>query len=177
MSRTTIYVFTQEGPWTESADFSNSWRSGYFIWKSLQEKYLPKFTGQYLMLPNILKEVWGLARAESPATEAEKVCLLTTFDYAIALREDFEQVAEALREFENTYGLKGLSNLREQAVYLEKLKDRDDVVAVGWQQTSCGDNLWWFQPEGDDEGRPYNLKTEDKHWNIFEEEEEPVVKP
>lgn len=173
MSRTTIYVFTKDGPWTEYKEFSNSWRSGYFIWKSLQERYLPEYNGKYLMTPEIIEKVWDLGRLDtSPASEVEKVCMLTTFDYALAYREDFRQVAEAYREFEKTYGLSGLSTLGAQASVLEKLAEREDVVAVGWQQTSVSENLWWVQPDDEeDDGRPYNLKTDTKHWNIFEEEE------
>jgi hypothetical protein len=173
MSRTTIYAFYAGRPWEVAGEFSNSWGSGYFIWKALQEKYLPQHNGTHILKPEIAKEIWGLAHAGTPASEAERLVLLTTFDYALARRSKFHEIAQALREFKAEH-YKGdvVCSLGEQADLLDKLARDESIQAAGWQQTSCGDNLWMVRDDKDeDEERHYDPAVDGKHWYIGEEEE------
>jgi hypothetical protein len=149
MSCTEMVFFNKDGAASEKIELENSWRGAMAIWSFLSEKYLHR----KLSFGSNIQEVVNLCDNETVSIQ-EKICLMTTLDKVLVKEENFEKVLMAFRAFE------GNTSLKEQADVLES---RDDVIAVGWNQTSVSENFWL------DREKPYNCITEEEHWWLFEE--------
>jgi hypothetical protein len=118
-----------------------------------------------MMNDNAMKEIWNLADDEK-VSDTDKIALMSTFDRVVVKKEYFDTVIKAFNEFD------GQTSLKEQSDILEKMKSDDDVIAVGWNQTSVNGDTWanfgGYDEEKDDY-LPYNINTGEKHWFMFEE--------
>lgn len=191
MSCTEIYAFDIKGNAYLFGTVSNSWRGAMAIWRYLEEKYLPPYIPNYMRSLGVttaeeckrqmnfvptrcsacqirdMQEIWDLC--DSPKlSEAERICLYTTFDRYLIKKEDIPRVVKAFKEFE------GDTSLKAQAEILEKAYKDDNCMAIGWNQTSvCADN--WGTYGGYDQELdkviPYNCLNDDNHDWIFEEME------
>jgi hypothetical protein len=186
MSRTTIYVFDDNGNAEEYEDINNSWRGAVAIWNFLEEKYPPQFRPKYVPedVPDFLieefcrfkpkrtgsdlsdmQEIWELVNSSEVET-VDKICLATTFDNVVVRTEEIDKIIEAFRAFQ------GDSSLREQAGILERIKNEGNFIAVAWNQTSVCESPWVVYDEEEDTCEPYNLYTGNKHCFLFDELEE-----
>ena len=152
MSYTEMVFFNKEGVASENTEIENAWRGAMAIWSMLSEKYLNK----RLSFGGNIQEVVNLCYNKTVSLN-EKICLMTTLDRVLVKKENFTKIIKAFREFE------GNTSLKEQADILES---QDDVIAVGWNQTSVCPNVWV------DGEKPYNCLAEEEHWWLFEELQE-----
>jgi len=183
MSYTELFKFNKKGEAEDLGEVHNAWRGAMAVWRILDKKYLPPFTPEWAKSIGetdreysrasdmiAIKEIWGLQH-NNDVSKSDKIVLGTTFDNVIVNKENMPLVISAFKEFE------GETNLLEQAEILEEALKDEDVIAVAWNQTSvCGDN--WTNiggyDEDEDEYVPYNILTQDKHWELFQEDEEEV---
>lgn len=182
MSYTEIYAFEKDGNACFYSEVRNAWRGAMAIWRTLEEKYLlslPFPSGWSLVNrdrnyysrttatitdADAMKEIWDLAKDER-LSENERIVLKTTFDYVVVKKEDLPKVIDAFNDFE------GETSLKEQAEILVKMFNDDDVIAVGWNQTSVNGDTWGNFGGYDEEKYediPYNILTMDKHWFLFD---------
>lgn len=172
MSCTEIYAFNREGNACYVADIHNAWRGAMAVWRDMEERHLPPkiYYGRKMSRLSGFNtkdadEVWGLFdNKEIP--EHERIVLGTTFDKCLVRKENFPKVIEAFRKFG------GNTSLPEQAEVLEKLVADDDCIAVGWNQTSVNGNSWSSKGgynEETDESIPYNCKTMNDHFWLFDD--------
>ena len=111
-----------------------------------------------------IKEVWDLSLKDG-VSKIDKICLRSTFDNVVVLKEDLPELLNAFRNFE------GETSLKEQAdVIEEELKNDPELLAIAWNQTSVNGGAWESE-EIDDDGNylPYNLLKSEKHWTLFED--------
>lgn len=191
MSVTEIYVFRKDGFARYYAGIRNAWRGAIAIWSFLEEKYLPPYIPDYVtgcnwyypsitpqeverqlgykptrLAPSIKKgnnptqEIWDLAD-DLRLSRYERIVLHTTFDHCLIKKEDIPTVVKAFRAFE------GETSLPEQAEILERIAQEDDVIAIGWNQTSvCADNWGCFGDCDQEEENclPYNCLHPSERW-------------
>jgi len=175
MSSTEIYKFKKNGDAEFIGETKNAHRGAMSVWSHLEKKYLPpvmKFgkaiPRRFLFLEKeSVNDIWALHKTDT-ISETEKICLLSTFDNAIAQKDGLRDLIKAFREFD------GETSLKEQADIIEKEFDEDnDLLAIGWNQTSVNDDTW-LNIGGYDEDKeksiPYNIFKGNEHWFIFEDE-------
>lgn len=156
MSYTEMFGFDKKGDAYNLADIKNSWRGAVAAWNYIYNKYVG---GDF---PMFGEEGFKQFPANfDKMEEVDQIVLLTTYDYALIKREDFQKVINAFRDF------KGDTSLKEQADIIEESLEDEDCIAIGWNQTSVnGDN--WCNYGGydneNDECIPYNINTGSKHW-------------
>lgn len=184
MSYTELFAFDKTGNASKVEDIRNAWLGAMKIWRILESKYLPEYRLEYPLsdffkrenpdfVPSRtsdmkdIKEIWELAYDER-LLEHERIVLLSTFDNVLVKRENFVRLIEAFRKFEPG------TSLPEQADVIEEESMKDDVIAIGWNQTSINADNWEYYDidEETDEGIPYNCLSGEKHWWLFEGLEE-----
>lgn len=197
MSYTEIYGFKKDGTAFLAGEIKNAWRGAPAIWGILEERYLPPYIPDYIKYcnwyredmsyeeiverngfqptrnssppfgeHNPMKEIWDLNQRED-ISWPDLIALYTTYDNALAKRENFKAIIDAFDTFE------GKTSLPEQARVLERLLADEDCIAVGWNQTSVNADNWCNigEPDEDGDATPYNCLTGDQHFWIFDEEE------
>ena len=182
MSYTEIYKFTKSGNATMFAETRNAWRGAMAVWNIMDEKYLPRFipnwavrlgedlTKRYHRTSDMgssgggaIKEIWDLYKSDK-VSETDKIVLGSTFDNVIVYKKDIPKLVETFRKFE------GETSLKEQADILEEAFKKDkNLIAVAWNQTSVNGDAWINDTEKDkdDNWKPYNIKKQNKHWDLF----------
>lgn len=195
MSYTEIYAFDKAGLPRLYGEVHNSWRGAVAVWNIMEDRYLPPFVPGYIkscnwyhpgLTPKEIeqrigykpkratcyeekeepaREIWNLVdNPEIP--EHEKIVLYTTFDNCLVRAENLPAVIAAFRQFE------GETSLKEQADILQGAADDQEIIAVGWNQTSVNGDSWYNAGGYDEEAEeslPYNCLTGDKHYWLFDE--------
>jgi len=179
MSYTELVGF-KEGKPELSEEIRNAFRGAMAIWTILDETHLPPYYASWdpdkrisrasaMMDPNAIKEVWALANDEKVPID-ERLVLGTTFDKVLVKRENLPRLIEAFKNFEKKYP--DQSSISEQTVILETFFEDENVMAVGWNQTSVSDDAWSVYEE--DEQIPYDINTMEGHWFLFENFKEEI---
>jgi hypothetical protein len=178
MSYTEIYKFNKDGTVECFAEIRNAWRGAMAIWNILDKKYLPDYVPEYAkysqekkeyyrsmdILGGALKEVWALSLNEE-VSKIDKICLRSTFDKVVVMRENLTELIEAFRNFE------GETSLNEQADEIEKeMKNHPELIAIAWNQTSVICDAW-KSDDIDEDGNllPYNILKSENHWSMFDD--------
>jgi hypothetical protein len=159
MSRTTIWIADQAGTMRRGPEFHNAWRSAAAVWEHLGGRWGHKRgEGSILMDKAALSALWN--DAANPARPwHERVVLACTFDRALVRREEFEVVAGCMDAVAARMTVP--QSLTEQAATLRELAGDETVTAIGWQQTSVAEELWWVSSDEDEEdGHPYVIGTD-----------------
>lgn len=184
MSRTEIYGFGKDGNIISQNEARNSFLGAMFIWTTLEKKYLPSlpiphwkkfdnfdgiekeyYSRASTLKPENMKEIWSLID-DPRLSRIEKIVLSSTFDHALIKRENFEEFIEALTSFDKPKD----SNLRTQAEIVKQFLDNEEIIALGYNQTSVNSNPWWvYGNEEDEDGRSYNCLTDTKHYWLWDE--------
>lgn len=178
MSYTEIYKFKQNGDSEFLDETKNAFRGAMAIWEFIEKKYLPKFaplwamgdtSKEYSRITDLfgVKEIWGVYDSDK-ISEIDKIVLGSTFDGVIVMKDDIPKLVDAFNNFD------GETTLKEQATLIEEaFETDDDLIAIGWNQTSVNCNPWLSDEEDEDgEYLPYNILRGDKHWNLFETNKE-----
>lgn len=186
MSRTEMVAFKQNGEAVLYQEIQNAWRGAMAIWRQLEEKYLPPYRPPYvpahIPLEKVeayigfkpsrfgmgdeegVREVWNLYERDDVSI-TDKIVLGTTFDRALVKKEDIPEVIKAFEAFE------GETSLGEQVLILTEMLENENVIAVGWNQTSVVQNQWTrvIYNEENDSFLPYNCLTDTKHFWLFDD--------
>ena len=186
MSRTELVAFKKNGEGFHFEDTLNASRGAMAIWMHLEEKYLtayrPKYIPNHIPMEKVeeylgfkpsrtsggdeeaMKEIWSLYGKEEVSI-ADKIVLGTTFDRVLVKRENFEELIEVFHSFEAD------TSLKEQAELLRKMLEYDDIIAVGWNQTSVTENQWLrtLYDEENDIDVPYNCLIHTNHFWLFDD--------
>jgi hypothetical protein len=168
MSYCQINVFKNGLP-EYGEEYRNSHGGHSRIWTALFDKYLKDPTIPYdCWLTRSLhdRSLWELAhRKDLPLFE--RAVHTSTFDYAIVRRENFERYVAHLREFVDTYPAGNyVCHLLAWADFIEGCDE--DVEAIGYYGTSCGEDLWFVWDGDKEESVPYDLNTGEKHLEVYE---------
>ena len=113
----------------------------------------------------MLKDIWRLGTNQNISL-VDKIVLYSTFDYVLIKREDIPELLNAFRSFE------GITSLPEQAAAIENMFKNDDLIAIGFNQTSISSDSWrnyHYDNSDPDFCASYNMLTESEHWWLFEE--------
>lgn len=186
MSYTELVFFNKEGFAVHKEEVQNAWRGAMAIWRILEDKYLPIFRTpnipKYLKDNEIegflgykptrtstmygdnpISEITSLYHEER-LSEIDRIVLATTFDRVLVKKKNFEELIKAFEVFE------GNTRLLEQAEIIKNYICIEDIIAVGWNQTSVSSNLWLYDEYDEDEEEyiPYNCLTGEKHFWLFE---------
>lgn len=166
MSCTEVYGIHQDGSVKLYEEVDNSWGMHPFIWREIEERYLPIFRPHSIpaRIPDDkiesymgfrpsrfslegLKEIWDLFNTQR-LTKTERWMLGSTFDRVIVMKEGFDELIQAFRTFSD----KENHSLNELANVYEKMQADDDIIGVAWS-TSLGDYPW-FDVEWVDASHP-----------------------
>jgi hypothetical protein len=179
MSYTEIYKFKKNGDAECFGEIKNAWLGAMAVWNFLDKKYLPKYIPDFAQIlgetdkgyyrssdfrTDAIKEVWALSLNDG-VSKMDKICLLSTFEDVIVLKENLPELLEAFRKFE------GETSLTEQANAIEdELINDPELLAIAWNQTSVT-GIAWVSEELDRHGNhtPYNILNSNKHWSLFDE--------
>lgn len=197
MSCTEIYAFGKDGNAFLYDTVRNAWRGAMAVWNTMEERYLPLYVPEYVFHCNWYRpcmgnadiiahlgftpsrlfprsgredrscEIWNLCKSED-VPERDRIVLATTLDDVLVQRAGFQKVIDAFLNFG------GETNLAEQAKVLQKALDDENIIAIGWNQTSVSADHWanagGYDDERDEE-IPYNCLTMTEHWWLFSDEE------
>lgn len=192
MSNTQIYAFGKDGYASYFGNIENSWRGAIAIWDILERKYLPPYIPSWVkkerwyspemdaeeiasklgytptrlttLITETLREVWDLVD-DAKVSITDKIVLATTFDKFLVKQEELPRVIEAFNAFE------GNTSLKEQAQILQRMYEDEDVIAVGWNQTTISFEGYinYNYDEQTGECTPYNCLTQNDHFWLFDE--------
>ena len=168
MSYCAIVTFEGDCP-TSEIEFRNSWGGSAYIWTCLYDKYLKnpakEFDSWLAACTTGSKRLWELADNHA-LSEMERRILLATFDNALILKSEFRMFAFDLRAFVKMYPPRNVvCHLNDWAKWLDEDETAD---CIGFYGTSVGENTWFPYEEGEEERRPYNLKTDTKHFYVYD---------
>jgi hypothetical protein len=172
MSRTEIYAIRPEDGSTElEAEIHNSWRGAVHVWTTLAVQYGLLGPGEegYLMIrPGLLDQMWKL-KDDDRLSWWEKVCLISTFDQVVILRDDIERLIEAYGLWVAMHGSDG-SQGEQLRVFQQILDHERPFRGICFNQTSVNSNPWWvYDGSGEDEeGRPFNIDRDTDWWSLFD---------
>lgn len=193
MSYTEIYRFQKDGTAAAHAWVTNPWRGAMAIWQTMEQRHLRQYMPIYVQskwwyhphiskaelkkklgyLPSrigpgtndAIEEIYDLA--DDPRIPMhERIVLYTTFDKMLVKKEEIPKVIDAFNLFI------GETSLPVQAKILERLMERDDWIAVGWNQNSVVSSNWGNcggYDEAADKEIPYNCLTMMDHKWLFDE--------
>lgn len=163
MSYTEIYRITKAGNTKLIGEVKNAWRGAMAVWESLEKAYLPILPRPMWLSENdyvergfwrtsspfgdALKPIWALSE-DKRLSESERICLLSTFDNVLVLKEDLPRLLKAFREFPYD------TSLKEQAEVIEAATHDKHLFAICWNQTSVNGDI-----PGD--------KIDDNFWDLF----------
>ncbi|MDE2102664.1 MAG: hypothetical protein KGL39_35800 [Patescibacteria group bacterium] len=173
MSSTVLFGAPEGGTFRKIASFGNSWGGAAFVWYALSERYLGDKTA---WMNGRVEELWALAE-DVRLQPFERDTLLSTFDRALVRSDGFSCLAASFRTFVAAYPPgEYVCHLMAQADFLDSLAHGDGDLcfvphAVGWQQTTVGENLWNVRI-GEDDTRPYDLARDTGHFFLFQKEPE-----
>jgi hypothetical protein len=178
MSYMEIFGVRPDGVIESKYELKNSWLGSILVWQELGNKYLGKFDyeaecnkrellrrqgkdpdkelGRYD--PMGVTRSWALQN-DARLSDAEWCALVCTFDNCIVPREQFDYVARCFREFGATFG----GHYPRCAEALEKLRD-EGYIGYCINATSVNENPWWVRDPDEEEGRPYDINLDKKHW-------------
>ena len=97
---------------------------------------------------------------------ADRVTLATTYDYALLRGTELSRAADCLTK--TAAWLPAECHVRAEADVLRELSLQPEVRAVGFQQTSVAENVWWVSGP-DEDGRPYHVDWDASHFWVFDE--------
>lgn len=166
MSSITVVSFTKASCF-DIGEVQNAFRGAIRIWARMEEKYLPPVDPKrYLQINNesALNEIFDLVDNRS-VDENDRICLVSTFDWVLVNRENIDRLVSAFRAFDVA------TALTEEADIIEKaIAEHPDIVAIGFEQTSCGGNPWTTRGPADDKGNgtPYKINEQNDHFELFE---------
>ncbi len=151
-----------------SIEFRNPWGGASYIWTKIYDRYFKDPKKEYdswlTGYPND-KRLWDLD-AQKNWPFFVQVVNLSTFDKAIIRKKNYKRYAEHLREFFKEFDQNGpeVCHLLAWADFIENC----EAEAVGFYATSVGSNLWVKYDEEMDISIPYNINTEDQHFEVYE---------
>lgn len=160
MSNTILIEFRNGVP-EDYTEYCNSWGGAARIWNSIWEKYGTK-THQYDNWMEAARDgrLWRLwNECECEFSKAEEMVYLFTCDNVLVAKEDFKELAVALREFASMHPTKGVCHLNSWA----KLIESSTAEAIGLHATTVTEDPWCKWDGERDESIPYDFTKGDKH--------------
>lgn len=143
MSTTNIYIVKADGNFELYGEIPNGNLGGLAVWSFLGKKYINKSHSLYSI--EKMQEVWTL-NASPELSNAERICLYSTFDRAICKIEDAGKLINAFEEFG------GDTSLNDQAKMIVEIANKyPNIIGVAWCQTSV------IEPFYEVSGRAMNL--------------------
>lgn len=175
MSRTTLLIVDNDGDVCDDSEYSNAWGFGPMIWQALIDRYrnaIPTIGRDELSLDNWPK-LWKADENDGlPLRPWERDVLRATYDNAMIRGADLKRMAASMGMFYEAHSRHGVAcSLKSIAARLRDLAEgtntkfkAPDVCFIG---TSVQEDPWIvFDGSDDDEGRPYNVKRDTKHWYV-----------
>lgn len=176
MSYTEIYKVCKNGDVVRSHEIRNSWLGGMYIWRELEEKYLPSlpipqwfFSSDYYSRFSAFnsdktQEVWDMYD-QNIMKPHEDIVIYSTYDGKIFMRKDFDLLIESFQEFIKEFD-KG--NLPDQIKAFKELKEDEDCIGIAWNQTSVVCGTWDVYEDEEDESRPVNINTDTVRFFVYQ---------
>jgi len=164
MSYIEIYAFDSDGTRSYVGKVGNALGYCVSIFRTLKEVH--NIPGGTMENHEFL---WLLAGEERPFREYEKVALLTTGDRVVVRQENLQRLCGALRELHSSRPGDMCSAVTEMADFITAdCLQVPGIEAIGFAFSNT-DNLWFiYEDEEDEDGRPYNLNSDEGHFEIFE---------
>lgn len=166
MSYAALILFDKDGNAAVHEEYKNSWGGSALVWASLCEEYgVTPRDGEYDPWSHLWERVKDGSTILKPF---EKVVLYFTYDNALVKAENFEKLADALREFWIAHQKPTRANhLDAWSRDLRKLPE--GTQAIGLWATSVCECPWTGFDEEEEKHTFYNLAEGEKHWFIFDE--------
>lgn len=168
-----MFVFDGDGDACDDSEYSNSWGFAAMIWEALLERYgkliVPEGRATFAM--NDWPKLWKADEDDRlPLQPWERDVLRATYDHAIIRGADLERMADSFDRFEEAHAKPGsacslkriAARMRDLAAGVQTKFVRPDVC---FQATSVAEDQWIVFDGGED-GRPYNIKRDTKHFYV-----------
>lgn len=167
MSAIEINVFGLDGACRPYGEVRNAMDGALTIWERLSDKYRLPFH------PWKTEDGFPIWKAcnQGKLSEADRICVLFTFDNAWVRREHVAKLVEALRAFHagHVAGTGITPSIAAVADALEAAAKDETILGFSFNQTSVNSNPWFSYSDGADEPTPYNVLTGTRHWEIFDD--------
>lgn len=160
MSSTEIYAVCPDGTVENLCDVSNARRGAMSTWRYLSVKYL----GADIIYDERMDALWKLHK-DARLTEAERICLLSTFDDVLVEAAQLPRLCQAFREVAASIEY---TNLPQQADAIEAYAtEHPEILGVAWNQTSVKSDVLSGHEDDNGEWVPYNVNDNAGHWWLF----------
>ena len=160
MSYTEINFFYKNGNVKYVEETHNSFRSGWTIWKRMAEKYLPNHPNGFSLHNDdlIWKKLEELAKSKHLMEKNDRITLISSFDWAVVYKKDFQRLIDAFEYFDTD------SSLPKQAEIIKHFMQDENCIAVSWNQTSVNENHWVSYKN---KKPPYTYENKGRHYKKF----------
>lgn len=154
----------RDGRAAAKVEFRNSWGGMHRICDPIYKRWLADPNNPFDNWLRDMEKLWPLykdARLEPGA----RLVLTFVFDWAVVLKDRFEDFAVNLRAFDRAYPAPG-----EAANHLPAWADffqNSTADAIGLHATSCGDCLWFPYDAKLDKTVPYDMSKQSNHFDIY----------
>ena len=167
MSYTEMYKVNSDGTVHHAAEFRNSFRGAFLVWKQMGERYLGIDAGKAIAYNESMQEVWNLWKSPDVPLH-HRIVMMSTFDHVMVRRENLPRLIAAIEKYALSFDP---GTLLQQAHKLQELAQDESVLAVCWNQTSVNCGVWWVYDgsNDEDEGQPYNINRDSDHYFLFDE--------
>jgi len=147
MSYTTVKALVIGGRSEDIEELRNSHGSAPVIWDPLCQRYLG--TGPFSWsLDDTIDRLWPLWR-DPALPEHQRAVLRMTYDYAYVSKKDFGRAAADIRKFLVDFPVNP-QYVNHWPRIAEIFEGNPDVPAIGFEWTSCAEDLWrggWDEDE------------------------------
>ncbi len=162
MSSVRIIAFRNDVPSTE-AELRNAWGGHMRIWNAVYDRYFKR--GEYDSCLGNADVLWAFPKTHRSVERAVHAVLISTFDWALVMADDFDQYIADLVRFEELF-LAG-DRVSHLAAYRSFIDGNRDAQAIGFHGTSVSEDPWTISID-EESYRSYSLATDDKHFGVYE---------
>ena len=174
MSYTEIYAIQKDGVATWIGETKNAYRGAMAVWSFLADKYIdksvvPEYLGAYgvmsaMFVMNNLEPLWALHK-DTRLSDAECIYLLSTFDNVLVELAHIQRLLAAFREV--AQAVEHCSLIEQADIIDAYLNTHDDVIGIGWNQTSVNADVFSGYEDAAGKWIDYNINDNPKHWWLF----------
>jgi hypothetical protein len=185
MSVMEVYRVDSNGDCVPLVKLRNSWLGASFVWTQVGNRYLGEydFEKEYALYVAGGRQgkfdhtgwvrAWALQH-DPRVAEWDWATLVSTFDWCVLPAEHLGYLSRQYRLFHEAHLAHGTSHYRSLAAVFSELLP-EGTRGVCFNATSVNENPWWVRDlDPDQEGRPYNIDLDTKHW-LFDPLKRPVT--
>lgn len=172
MSRTELYIVKKDGSLELYKEFGNSHRGASLLWSNLWKLFYPEFHFPHFNDDKNIELLWNLDQ-NSEVPRVLNILHVSTFDHMLIRKEKLSEFIEAIENVIQAKYFNDNGHFRDYPEVMKEIMKLEDVIAIGWNQTSVCCGVWDVYEECPTCGessiqRGYNVLKDKDHQFLFE---------